>query len=300
MTRIAGNINVEFGKDYGFDDRYGNGTIDEISIYNIALNTSEILANYNALTDTSTKEPFLVFAITPNSRIAQIGVPITLYLSIINGGTATATNVSITQASSLPAIIHYQPWDGSILYTGAQDTPVNMIAGGTVHFVITIDATAEFESSPMTFNVSGTNAATASIGIVNTLTISGSATPYADVIMKSTSLNVSTPVNNATAFAVATTNVGAANATNVSMVLSLPSSITGLAYQLNQTNSTTGAIIGPATGLTIAVDAQPTFAVFLTPTQPIAYDPASNRITLKLVDGSGKVIGAQSVAVSTT
>jgi hypothetical protein len=40
--------------------------------------------------------------------------------------------------------------------------------------------------------------------------------------------------------------------------------------------------------------------VFLTPTQPIAYDPANNRITLKLVDASGKVIGAQSVAVSTT
>ena len=65
----------------------------------------------------------LVFATSPNSRIAQIGVPITLYLSIINGGTATATNVSISQASNLPAIIHYQPWDGSKTFTGVPDTP---------------------------------------------------------------------------------------------------------------------------------------------------------------------------------
>jgi hypothetical protein len=82
--------------------------------------------------------------------------------------------------------------------------------------------------------------------------------------------------------------------------LDIPSTITGLLYQLNETYPANGTIKGPATGLTITVGAQPTFAVFLTPTQPIAYDPANNRIRLQLADGSGKVIGAQSVAVSTT
>lgn len=37
--------------------------------------------------------------------------------------------------------------------------------------------------------------------------------------------------------------------------------------------------------------------MFLTPIEPINYDPTNNRITLQLVDGSGKIIGAQSVAV---
>jgi len=116
--------------------------------------------------------------------------------------------------------------------------------------------------------------------------------------MMSTSLDVSTAVNTATAFALATTNVGSASATDVSLVVDVPSSITGLAYQVNETNLD-GSIKGPATGLTIPVGGSPTFAVFLTPTQAIDYDPANNRIMLKLVDGSGKVVGAQSVAVST-
>jgi hypothetical protein len=175
-----------------------------------------------------------------------------------------------------------------------------MAAGATANFVLTINATAAFDSSPMTFNVSGTNVGVAPISAVNTLTISANATPSADVIMISTTLNVSTPVNTPTAFALATMNVGGANATGVSLLVSVPSSITGLAYQVNQTDPTTGAIIGPATGLTIAMGATPTFGVFLQPTKAITFDPTNNRITLKLVDGTGKVIGAQSVAVSST
>ena len=54
------------------------------------------------------------------------------------------------------------------------------------------------------------------------------------------------------------------------------------------------------TNLNCIIIAQPTFEVFLAPIQPIAYDPANDRITLQLVDGSEKIFGAQSVAVSTT
>jgi hypothetical protein len=236
--------------------------------------------------------------ITPNSRIGQIGMPVTIFLSAINAGTATATDVSISQASSLPATISYQTWDG-IALTGTPDTPVDIGSGETVNFVLTIDATSEFTSSAMIFNVSSTNGANAPVSGVNTLTMAASATSYADVIMMSTSLDVSTAVNTATAIALATTNVGTATATNVSLTVEIPSSITGLSYQVNETNSSDGSIKGPATGLTIPVGGSPTFAVFLIPTQAIDYDPANNRIMLKLVDGSGKVVGAQSVAVST-
>ena len=242
--------------------------------------------------------PSLVFAITPTSRVAQVGVPVTLFMSMINGGTANATNVTIAQASSLPAAISYQVWDGATL-TGTPDTPVDMAVGEIVHIVLTVNATAEFASSAMTFNVSSTNGATAPVNGVNILTMAASTTPYADVIMMSTSLDVSTAVNTATAFAMATTNVGTASATDVNLVVDIPSSITGLVYQVNETNLD-GSIKGPATGLTIPINGNPTFAVFLTPTQAIDYDPANNRIVLKLVDGSGKVVGAQSVAVSTT
>jgi S-layer protein (TIGR01567 family) len=241
-------------------------------------------------------DAYLVFAITPNSRLAQVGTPVTIFMSVINAGTATATDVSISQASSLPATIDYQMWDGAAL-TGMPDTPMDIGAGETVNYVLTINTTAEFASSSMTFNVSSTNGATAPVNGVNILTMAASTTPYADVIMMSTSLDVSTAVNTPTAFAIATINVGVADATDVSLVVDIPSSITGLVYQVNETNPD-GSIIGPAVGLTIPIGGTPTFAVFLTPTQVIDYDPANNRIVLKLVDGSGKVVGAQSVAVS--
>ena len=250
-------------------------------------------------TPTSTPTPSLVFAITPNSRNAQVGTPVTIFMSVINGGTATATGVSITQASSLPATVSYQQWNGATLI-GSPNTAVDIPAGGTANFVLTINATSAFNSSSLTFNVSGTNAAAASISGVNTLTISASTTPLPDIIMMATgTLDYRTGVGNATAFAVATSNIGA-TATGVSFNVVVPSSITGLVTQVNQTNPTTGAIIGPATGLTINVGATPTFAVFLTPTQPITLDLVNNRIVLQLVDGTGKIIGAQSVAVSTT
>ena len=242
--------------------------------------------------------PNLVFAITPNSRLAQVGTPVTIFMSVINAGTGSATDVSISQASSLPATISYQAWNGVTL-TGTPDTPMDIGSGETVNYVLTINPTSEFVSSAMTFDVSGTNSGSAPISGVNTLTMAASTTPYADVIMMSTSLDVSTAVNTPTAFALATMNVGSASATDVSLIVEVPTSITGLAYQVNETNLD-GSIKGPATGLTIPVGGSPTFAVFLTPTQAIDYDPANNRIVLKLVDGSGKVVGAQSVAVSTT
>jgi len=78
-------------------------------------------------------------------------------MSVINYGTATATGLSITQASSLPATVSYQRWDGISSLIGSVNTPVDMVAGTTAHFLLTINATSAFDSSSMTFNVSCTN-----------------------------------------------------------------------------------------------------------------------------------------------
>ncbi len=256
---------------------------------------------YNSGTTTMTASsgtvtPALVSSITPNSRNAQLGTPVTLFMSVINYGTGTATDVNIEQESDLNATVSYQQWNGTA-FIGSPNTPADIAAGETANYVLTINATSAFDSSSMTFNVSSTNGATAPISAVNTLTVAASATPIADVIMMSTNLNVSGSLNNWEDFAVATTNVGA-NATNVTFNVVVPSSITGLITQVNQTY-TNGSIKGPATGLTINAGEQPTFAVFVYPTQAISLDLVSHRITVELVDGNGTVIGAQSVAIST-
>jgi PKD repeat protein len=242
----------------------------------------------------------MVSAITPTSRNAVVGSPVTVFMSVINAGTTTARGVSIAQASSLPVTVSYQQWNG-VSFIGSPDTPVDIPAGGTANFVLAITPTAAFGSSPLTFTVAGTNTGGgAPIWPVNTLTMRATSTAAPDVIMMSTNYNVQIGVNVQTAFALATTNVGGAAATGVSLQVVVPSSITGLSYTVDQTNPATGAIIGPATGLTINPGAQPTFAVFLTPMSAIPVDLVNNRITVELVDGSGNVVGAQSVAVSTT
>jgi uncharacterized repeat protein (TIGR01451 family) len=259
-----------------------------------------IPVNFSLVKTTSTVLPLLVSSIAPNSRNAQVNSAVTIFMTVINSGTVTATNVSITQASSLPANIQYRQWNGTA-FIAPLNTPVDMSPGDIANFVVGIDPTSAFATSLLTLNASSANGATAPISGVNTLTMSASLTPVADVIMMATgTLNYSTAVDVPTAFAVATMNVGTVAATGVKLVVNIPSSITGLTVQVNQTNQTTGAIIGPATGLTIAPGDTPTFAVFLTPTQPITLDYVNHRIMLELVDSTGKIIGAQSVAVSTT
>jgi hypothetical protein len=302
-TPINGAIVTLSGAGVSLNGTTTNGTVT-IEVNATSSGTIDVTATKagyedatTSVTVTGTGAPALVSALTPNSRTAQVGTPVTVFMSVINYGTAAATGVSITQESSLPATVSYQTWDGTAL-TGTADTPVDMAAGETVNFVLIINATSAFSSSAMTFNVSGTNVAPAPISGVNTLTMSANATLPPDVIMISTSLSVSTAVDTPTAFAVATYNVGA-DATGVSFLVDVPSGISGLVYQVNETNLD-GSIKGPATGLTIATGEMPTFAVFLTPTAAIANDPANNRITIKLVDGSSNVIGAQSIAVYTT
>ncbi|MCZ7392306.1 MAG: right-handed parallel beta-helix repeat-containing protein [Candidatus Methanoperedens sp.] len=295
---IGGNI-WAYPNGTGFSQTCADSNSDGIcdSTYTLDANNIDYLPL--AYPSNITPKPLLVTSITPNCRNAQVGTPVTIFMSVINGGSATATNVSITQASSLPVKTQVRQWNGTA-FIEALNAPVNISAGGTANFVVGINATSAFNSSSLTFNVSSTNEATAPISGVNTLTLSASTVPSADIIMMSTSLDVSTAVNTPTVFAVATTNVGGANATGVSLVLSVPTSISGLSYHVNETYPANGTIKGPAAGLTINVGATPTFAVFVTPMQPIANDPANNRITLQLKDGSGKIIGAQSVAVSTT
>jgi len=67
-----------------------------------------------------------------------------------------------------------------------------------------------------------------------------------------------------------------------------------------QTEPTTGACYAaPTTSVTVDIAAgeTPTFAVFAQATAPIDFDPATARIFVRFVDGSGNEHGATSVAI---
>jgi hypothetical protein len=49
----------------------------------------------------------------------------------------------------------------------------------------------------------------------------------------------------------------------------------------------------------INTDATPTFAIFVSATNSVAFDPANNRITVQFTDSGNAVRGETSVAVET-
>jgi len=153
------------------------------------------------------------------------------------------------------------------------------------------------------FSCANANPATVLTGI-NTLLLSASNTPTADVIALAATASgngiVEVPGSSGTgAFAVASANVGSAASITVSAdtgATNVPVTLT-----LCQTIPATGACVAPpAASLTtaIAAGATPTFAVFATARGTIPFDPAANRIFLRFRDSaSSQVVGATSVAL---
>jgi uncharacterized repeat protein (TIGR01451 family) len=248
---------------------------------------------------TVTGAPALVAAIAPSSRVAQIGSSVTLLVAVINYGTDYAQDVQITQHTSLPISFTFKTWDGITNFGQVNAKATIKPNNGVAFFVLDITPTSSFPASSMTFDIQTTNGTivSAPITLVNTFTLSATSSPSADIVMISTVTDISASQNIAGAFAIATSNVGNAAGTNVSLVVD-PGTMS-LVVQGKQTNPSTGAIIGDAQNITIGVGEQPTFAVFYTPTGPIANDPNNNRIMIRLVDGSGNILGSQSVSIHT-
>jgi len=69
-----------------------------------------------------------------------------------------------------------------------------------------------------------------------------------------------------------------------------------------ETNPATGACLAaPAPSVTTQIDANetPTFAVFVSATGAVPFDPANNRVSLRFKDAGDITRGATSVAVRT-
>ncbi|MCZ7394655.1 MAG: glycosyl hydrolase family 18 protein [Candidatus Methanoperedens sp.] len=248
---------------------------------------------------TVTGAPALVASIAPSSRVAQVGSSVTLLVSVVNYGSNYAQDVQITQHTSLPVNINFKTWDGLTNFGQVNAKATIKPGNGVAFFVLDITPTSSFPASSVTFDIKTTNGTIVSAPItqVNTFTLAASNTPSADIVMMSTTTDVSASINVPGAFAIATSNVGNAAGANVSLVVD--AGTMPIAVQGKQTNPTTGAIIGNAQNITIGIGGQPTFAVFYTPTGAIANDPGNNRIKIKLVDSSGNILGSQSVAIHT-
>ena len=250
----------------------------------------------------------------PTSRSVEVGTPATVFATIINtaapalGEDNRGFGCGIRLTTPVTGEFTYRqtnPVDNSV--RGQPDSPAALLAGAAQTYVIAITPTATLPPTEFEFEygcANGTPAPTV-VGL-NTLLLSASATPVPDIVALAATVNSDGRVHGASPgdtafFSVATVNVGTTGALSVSAdtgTATLP-----LALALCQTDPTTGVCINPTTpqaasvDVTIDADATPTFAVFVTGSDVVPFDPANSRVFVRF-DEAGTTRGATSVAVS--
>ena len=250
-----------------------------------------------------------VAALLPGSRSVQLGSPATIFASVLNAGATALTDCQIALPVTAPAglSLSYQTTDPATnALTGTPDTPATIPgANGVQSFLISLQGTTAFSvtAMPLDFDCLG-NAPAAVIPGVDTLDLTLSSTPIADIIaLAATPTNngiVEVPADGAAAFAVASTNVGAA--APITMTADTGTASLPLQLTLCQSNPATGQCLAtPAASVSLndAAGAAPTFSVFVQASGVIALDPATARIFVRFKDGSGGLHGSTSVAVET-
>ena len=249
----------------------------------------------------------LLAAVLPSSRSVQVGAVATAFATVINRGHNLATACSIAPFSGIAASFHYQTTDPNTnQITGSADTPVDIASRGFQSFIIAFIPTQTLAptDSLIIFQCTNTDSAPINIGL-NTLLLSASAIPVADIVALAATATHDGIVNisgatGAGAFAVATVNVGASG----SIIASADTGNAALPVNifLCQTEPSTGqciSAIGSSVVTTINADATPTFGIFVQGNGNVAFDPAGNRIFVRFRDSGAVTRGSTSVAVRT-
>ena len=254
-------------------------------------------------------KPILYGAVLPASRAARVGSPVTVYATIINAGTFIGTGCSIGLPGNIPATLSYQTTNPQTnALTGSPNAPVDIDAGASQSFVVTVTPSATLDPADIQLNFTCANASPAgSLTGINTLLLSAWTTPTPDVVAL-----VATTTGDGIAnipgpwgtgfFAVATSNVGSSGsiiATADTGATKQPVDIT-----LCQTNPATGNCLqqpAPSIPVSSASGETSTFAVFVRGSgKNVAFDPAGNRVFFRLRNAAnGAVVGATSVALRT-
>ena len=248
----------------------------------------------------------LLSAVLPASRSVEVGATATAFATLINAGSVDAQACRPQLPDSQAMAFFYQTSDVISNQTvGQPNLPVNIPAGASQSFVFGITPNEELSAVDvaLVFECANATAAASFVGL-NTLLLSASNTPVADLIALAATVTdngVMELVNNDGFFTTATVNVG--SAATISVSADTGEATLPIALSLCQTDPATSECINPTLPTTasvivdIAEGESPTFAVFGSASESIALDPANSRVFLRFSDELGGVRGATSVAV---
>ena len=252
----------------------------------------------------------LVSSVLPTSRSVSVGTNATAFATIINSGSAAGTDCLLAPVTSLAATFFYQTTDPNTNgLVGTQNTPVPIAAGAFQTFVFGFTPTAAFApvDVQLRYGCGNSNDAPKFTGI-NTLLLSASNTPVPDIVALGATLGndgiVHLPSTSGTGFfTLASVNVGASDTLFVSV--DTGGAVLPLTTAICQTDPATSVCTNPTTpaaapvSITIAQNATPTFAIFVTGSADITPDPAGKRVFVRFKDGGNVTRGSTSVAVQT-
>jgi len=250
--------------------------------------------------------PILVAAVLPSSRSVQVGVPATVFATIINAGPIRAIACEPSLLTNVPVTFTFQPTNPATNQpTGATTTPISIAGSAFQSFVVAFTPTAAIPPTELQLSFAcGQTQAPITPG-VNTVLLSAAPTPIPDIVALAATLGndgiVNIPGLTGTGFfTVASVNVGAAS--TITATADMGSVPPLAAISLCQTNAASVCLAAPAGSVTlpIAAGATPTFAIFVTGTgAPVPFLPGQNRIFVRFKDADGNTRGSTSVAVRT-
>lgn len=250
----------------------------------------------------------LAASVLPGSRSTQTGSTATVFATMLNAGTNTLSGcyIALPGDASPGLTLDYQTTNPATnALTGKANTPTNIAAGGAESFVLSFSSETDgsVTAQQVVYACSGVEPA-ASIPGVNTIDLLFSATPVIDIVALAATVTgdgtVHVPVDGTGAFAVATIDVGAGGAINVSVDTgdaSLP-----VTLSLCQTEPSTGQCLAPPAAtvpVSFATEDAPTFSIFVSSAGSISFAPGPSRIFARFKDISGASHGSTSVAVTT-
>lgn len=249
----------------------------------------------------------LVASVLPSSRSGLVGAPLTAFASVVNVGAEAAYQVGIALATAVPAAFSFRLTDPATnAPIGPPNTPIDVAPGQAQTYVITLASRAAFGPTEVALAFTGTNTApVVPVSGLNTLLVSASATPVADVVALAATLLgdgiVDVPGDVGTGvFSVATANLGAGGAITVSADTggaAIP--VTPFVCRTDPATAACVSALAPRIETPIGSGETPTFAVFVAGGGTVPFEPAANRVFVRFTDASGAARGGTSVAVRT-
>lgn len=241
-------------------------------------------------------------AVLPLARSVQTNSTTSFSASYTNGGTTALSNCQTSLASNIPASL------SSFDQAGNPLAPFSLAPAETLNLTLAITPSAAFASAQVLLNfvceeAGGAPVEAPTIPGVNTIVLSASDTPTADVIALAATpsgddILTADPSN---AFSIATINLGIG--AQITIRPNTGTKQLPLQFGVCLTDATgacDGAVAVAALSTTIDANETQTFAVFATSEGTIPPDPANNRIFVPFVDELGVVRGLTSVAVTSS